>query len=397
MAERRTFAVLVAALTAVLALLAAAPAGAGAEPAESIGSVKIKLDKRAAKSLRRSGVALAATGAATSRGRTLRIPVRAGTVGSTAQLSNRGGLKLSAHAEGKRKRVARLSELRTVLADGRGYVTAQLRGQQVTLLTIGAIDDFAYDPLNGNVAVAGTGVRFDRATAATLADRLGVARLRAKLGELSIAATGTPAPEEQAAATVRPRPPTAEDVLDATLTWRARPSWVDYLHAAGAQGGTRTSAGAADGPAEVIPPSSTARVYQYDFPFASGWYDAASASANLGFDGTVTFFKLIAPFNLDLDASTPVIELGGSEPRMLATLNGRRNNADQQNRRAVTVDLQQAAVAPTVSSGPGTVTYTWAGIPGRVPSGATAWPIAGYYQPGDAWGSVTVSMTVASP
>lgn len=381
----------------VAALLAWAPADAGAAQAESIGTVKIKLDKRASKSLRRSGVTLAATGAAGSRGRTLRIPVRAGTVGSSAQLSNRGGLKLVARPSGERKRSARLSKLRTVLADGRGYVTAHLRGQQVTLLAIGAIDDFAYDPLNGHVDLAGTRVRFDPATAATLAGRLGVERLRTRLGRLSIAATGTPAPEEQAEATVRSRPATAEDVLDATLTWRARPSWVDYLHAAGAQGGTSTSAGASDGPAEVIPPSTTARVYQYDFPFASGWYDSASETANLAFDGTVTFFKLIAPFNLDLDASNPVIELGGSEPRALATLNGRQNNADQQNRRAVTVDLDQSAVTPTVSPGPGTTTYTWTAIPGLVPAGATAWPIAGYYQPGDSWGSVTVSMTVASP
>lgn len=382
---------LVAALGLALAL-ALASAAATAVAANSAGTVKIKLDRRAAKSLRQDGVKLRATGAADSRGRTLRLPVRGGTVGRTAQLNNRGGLKLKAG-----KRSIRLRKLRTVIADGRGYLTARYRTQQVTLMAIGAVGEVAFDPLSGHVGVDGARVRFDRATAAILADRLDVRRLRSKLGALTIAATVTPAPSEQAEAPVRARPPSAVDVLGGTLTWRVRSSWIDYLHAAGAQGGTRTSAGATDGPAEVIPPSTTARVYQYDFPFASGWYDAASGTADLGFSGTVTFFKLIAPFNLDLDATVPVIELGGAEPRAVATLNGRQNNADQQNRRAVLVDLEQEAVTPAVTSGPGTTTYTWAGIPGRVPAGATGWPIAGYYQPGDPWGSVSVSMTVASP
>ena len=59
------------------------------------------------------------------------------------------------------------------------------------------------------------------------------------------------------------------------------------------------------------------------------------------------------------------------------------------------VDLDQAAVSPVVTSGPGGTTYTWTGIPGLVPDGATAWPIAGYYQPGSTWGSLDVSFTMA--
>lgn len=391
MAERAVLA-LVAALAALALGAAAAPAGA---ETGSAGTVKIKLDKRAAKSLRKAHVELAATGSARSRGRTLRLPVGRGTVGSTAQLANRGGLKLRARRKHRRKRVARLRSLRTVIAGGRGYVTARYRGRQLTLLRIGAVGEVPFDPLTGAVAVAAARVRFERSTAATLARRLGVKRLRSRLGRLRITAGVSPAPAEQAEPPLRPRPASAVDVTSASLSWRARVSWIDYLHAAGAQGGTRTSGGAVDRPAEVIPPSSQPRVYQFDFPFASGWFDAAGDAATIDFGGTVTFYKLIQPFGIDLDTSNLEVELGGSEPRAIATLNGRGNNADQQNRRAVVVDLDQSAVAPDVTSDPGGTTYTWTDIPARVPDGNTAWPIAGYYQPGTEWGSMTVSMTVA--
>lgn len=394
MAEHRLIVAIAAA--AVLALsghIAVAPARAEAGAA---GVVKIKLDKRAAKSLREARIELAATGSASAHRRTLRIPVGGGTVGSTAQLANEGGLKLrSRGGRDGRKRVARLRSLRTVIAAGRGYVTARYRGQQLTLLRIGAVGEVPFDPLTGAVAVAKAPVRFERSTAATLADRLGVKRLRSRLGRLRVEADVTPAPAEQAEPPLRPRPPSAVDVVSASLSWRTRVSWIDYLHAAGDQGGTRTSGGAGDRPAEVIPPSSQPRVYQFDFPFASGWFDAASDTATVGFGGTVTFYKLIQPFELDLDTSDLEIELGGAAPRAIARLNGRGNNADQQNRRAVVVDLEQSAVTPQVSSGPGGTTYTWTEIPGVVPDGSTAWPIAGYYLPGDEWGSMTVSLTVA--
>ncbi len=391
MGERR----LVAALGLALALAAGLALAATASAATGAGAVRIKLDKRAAKSLHEAGIELAATGSASSHGRALRIPVGGGTVGSTAQLANRGGLQLRAGATGARRRVARLRSLRTVIAAGRGYVTARYRGQQLTLLRIGAVGEVPFDPLTGAVAVAKAPVRFERSTAATLADRLGIKRLRARLGTVRIEADVTAAPAEQAEPPLRPRPGTAVDITSATLSWRARVSWIDYLHAAGEQGGTRTSGGATDRPAEVIPPSTQPRVYQYDFPFAAGWIDAASGTANVGFSGTVTYYKLIQPFGIDLDTSNLEIELGGPEPRAIATLNGRGNNADQQNRRAVVVDLDQSAVIPVVTSGPDGTTYTWTDIPGIVPDGNTAWPIAGYYQPGGEWGSMTVSLTVA--
>lgn len=401
MTERRLIAAaagLALALVAVLALGGTAAATDGSIERDSAGAVRIKLDKRAARSLRRAGVELVATGAASSHGRRLKIPVGGGSAGSTAQLNNRGGLKLRARGGGGGggRRVARLRSLRTVIAAGRGYVTARYRGQQLTLLRIGAVGEVPYDPLSGAVAVAAAPVRFERSTAATLADQLRVRRLRSRLGKLAIEAEVTPAPAEQAEPPLRPRPGTAVDITSAALSWRARVSWIDYLHAAGAQGGTRTSEGATDRPAEVIPPSTQPRVYQFDFPFVSGWFDAASGTANVGFDGTVTFYKLIQPFGIDLDTSDLEIELGGPEPRAIATLNGRGNNADQQNRRAVVVDLDQSAVSPDVVSGPGSTTYTWTDVPGIVPGGNTAWPIAGYYQPGAEWGSMTVSLTVAS-
>jgi hypothetical protein len=107
----------------------------------------------------------------------------------------------------------------------------------------------------------------------------------------------------------------------------------------------------------------------------------------------VNYFKLIDPFQIDLDVSAPELELGGAEPRMIGLLNGRRNNDDQQNRRAVLVNLDQGAVTPIEVSGPGGTTVTYDGIPGLVPEGSDVWPIAGFYQPGSEWGSVSVEFT----
>ena len=111
-------------------------------------------------------------------------------------------------------------------------------------------------------------------------------------------------------------------------------------------------------------------------------------------DGTVNYCKKIDPFQIDLDASSPEVELGGPSPRMIATLNGRRANADQQNRRAVIVDLDQDAVTPDITNGPGGTTYTYDEIPALVPGGSETWPIAGFYLAGDQWGSISVSFTV---
>jgi hypothetical protein len=319
--------------------------------------------------------------------------VTGGEAGGVAKLDVRGALRVTSRARGERHSV-RAQIVGAVVSTGRAYVTAAIGGHQMTLFVLDRPGPTPFDPLSGRVAVSGSPVRLANLTRDVLRDRLDRPRLRSRLGSAALRATVDAAPVESSSPPVRERPATAVDIAAGELTWRARESWVDYLHAAGEQGGTRTSNGAADGPAETIPPSSGARVYEFSFPFEDGWYDAASGAANIEFGGTVTYFKLIQPFNIDLDASDPEIELGGPAPRAIMRMDGRGNNADQSNRRAVVVDLDQDTVTPSVSTGPGGTTYAYEGIPGLNPAGATAWPIAGYYRPGDPWGGISVSFTV---
>lgn len=355
------------------------------------GSIDVALSKDSRKDLRKAGVTVAAE-AGETRPR-LRIGVSGGQVTKVAQAELEGGI-VFASKPGKRERTAKARDLAAIIAPGRSQVTGRIGGAYMTVLVLRGTPENPFDPLTGEVGFDGARASLTNRAVGALRDRLRSPRLRAELGTGAMRATLEPAPVTVDEAPVRPRPATAVDVTSAELTWRARTSWVDYLHAAGAQGGAVGKDGAVDGPAEVIPPSNDARVYQWDFPFADGWYDPVSGEATVSFDGAVNYFKLVDPFDIDLDATAPEVELGGAEPRMISVLNGREGNSDQQNRRAVVVDLDQDAVTPEVTGDGGGTTYTYDEIPGLSPAGTIAWPIAAFYQPGDAWGSVSISFTV---
>ena len=374
---------LAAAIAGLAAVAAAGPATAGA----AVGTTVLELSGSASDELRDAGVSVQATGGGAKR---LRLPVTGGDVGTIARLDLGGTITFRA----AQKRV-RVHRLRGTLSEVGSQINGSIGGTQFTILRLRGVEIGDYDPLTGEVAVDGAGARLGGTARSELQRRLGGARLPAKLGAARIDAQLEAAPSQQSEPPVLERPAGAVDIASAELTWRARESWVDYLHAAGDQGGSAVSGGATDGPAEVIPPSSQARVYEFGFPFANGWFDPATGFAASNFMGTVNFHKLIDPFQIDLDSSNPEIELTGESSRAVFTLNGRRNNADQQNRRAVVVDLDPVAAPPSVTTAPdGSATYTYDRIPATVPEGPTAWPIASFYTPGSAWGSVSISFTV---
>jgi len=376
--------------TAAMALaVLLAPPSSGAATGEA-GSIRIELSKESRQDLRKAGVKV--TTGAGKAGR-LRIGVEGGQVTSVAQATLSGTVAFTSKS-GKRVRTAKARDLAAIIAPDRSQITGRVGGTQMTLVALRATPADPFDPLSGEVDFEGSRAALTKRAVDALRERLHAPRLRAKLGSAGMRAKLDPAPIADDQAPVRPRPATAIDVTAAALTWRARTSWVDYLHAAGALGGAIGKDGAIDGPAEVIPPSNDARVYQWDFPFADGWYDPVSGQATVGFSGAVNYFKLIDPFNIDLDATAPEVELGGTEPRLISVLNGREANSDQQNRRAVVVDLDQDAVTPEVTTVAGETTYSYEAIPGTNPSGTITWPIAAFYQPGDAWGSVSISFTV---
>ena len=367
----------IAPLAVAVALLAPAAASADA------GKTVLKLDAGAWKSLGEAGVKLG------GGERRVELPIRGGEAGGVARLEYSGGLAFRA---GNKRVSAR--GLEGTLSSHGSQITGRIGGTQYTLITLAGVEEGDYDPLTGEVAVDDARARLDGNARTELQRRLGGARLPAKLGTARIRAALEPASVPEESPPLLQRPAGAIDIASAELTWRARESWVDYLHAAGEQGGTSVSDGATNGPAEVIPPSSQARVYEFGYPFSQGWFDPATGFAGAYFTGTVNFHKLIDPFQIDLDVKGAEIELTGETSRAIFTLQGRRNNSDQRDRRAVAVDLDPAAVTPTVTSSAGATTYTYERIPATVPDGPTAWPIASFYTAGSPWGSVSISFTV---
>jgi hypothetical protein len=391
--ERRVTPALLA-VAAVLLWLAGSLAEPAAAASGEAGKVRIDLVRKARYELRRAKVGLSATHPSKASTRRLRLLVRGGTSGAAAQLTVAGRVRFA-----RRGRVAKVRHLHAVVTSGSGYVTGRVRGTQITLFKLRRLGrGVPFDPLTGQVDAAARRIVMPRLARETIARQLGlrhVGKLPSVLGPGRIRAVIEPVPAKEDEPPARRRPAGAVDVVSAELTWRARESWIDYLHdAPDGKGGATAFDGAVNGAPETIPPSTEPRVYEFTYPFAEGWYDPGSGAAEIKGSGTVRFFKTIAPFGIDLDVSAPELELGGRSPRLIGLLNGRRNNADQRDRRAVLVDLDQDAVTPATSDGPEGTTIAYEEIPGLVPDGTDIWPVAGYYAPGDDWGWVSVEFTV---
>lgn len=385
----------VATATAFGVLAVALPTAVSAGPAGGSGfehprkqTVELELSKKTAKKLRKAKVRIKGAG----KDRTVVLGVRRGTVGTLAQLQFGGTLELRAKRGGKVRR-AKVRKLGANLTTSGSQIFGRLAGKQLTFLQLAKVRDLRFDPVTGDVNAWAKRAKLD----AQIRDQL-QRRLRAKLpralGEVRIRAQVDPVPIGSDQPPVLDVPLDAIDLIDAELTWRARESFVDYLHASGDQGGTAVKDGATNGPEEVIPPSADGRVYEFGFVFDRGWsMPGGTGDAAAYFTGTVNFFKLPDPFNIDLDAGNVEVELLDDGARLIALMNGREGNADQQNRRAVAVDLDLASVAPAVEATGGQTTRTWTDIPGFVPEGTDTWPIAGFYNAGDEWGTVTISIT----
>ena len=177
-------------------------------------------------------------------------------------------------------------------------VTALFAGRRSTLLTL------AVAP---NTTASGVSARGDRARRSppprrkAIARRLRVAKLP-RTGFATVAATATfaraaaarrrrarrragrprrPAPRprpDQASRRSKPGLRERRTITSATVTWRVRESFIQYI-ASGE--GTATSRGATGDPPEVAGGSQAPLVYAFHFPFAGGWCDPATGSARL--------------------------------------------------------------------------------------------------------------------
>jgi hypothetical protein len=179
------------------------------------------------------------------------------------------------------------------------------------------------------------------------------------------------------------RPAGAQDVTGATVTWRPRESFVQYVNSGE---GATASDGATAGPPETVPGNSARLVYSFGFGLKPGsWYDPAGGSAGLLAHGTVRF--RYSGHGIDISVKDPEIELNGGSSRAIFAFSG-SDCTQIAPVRGVMLELVPAA--PTVNG----AARDYGAIPATI-TDAGASMLSGFYLPGDAWGSLAVAFTTA--
>jgi Htaa protein len=383
---------------AVSLLFVAVPGTASA----ASGTTVVDLGGKGLKGLRAQKVKVVAKRPARlSRGK-LRLPVSEGLVTSSAYISHRGGLVLR---RGTRKLA--ISKLQVRLGKS-SRVDATVGRKRMTLFSLRA-RGLSLNAANGSASVRGAKLVLARGAARAIKRSLRLERLpRGAFGGATVDALVTGSggagggggggggggpdgpPSSRPVGDEPPvlaRPAGAANVTGAQVEWHVKPSWIRYINTGN---GTTPFAGASNG--STTPECGEASepplplVYSFHFPFASGWYEAASGSAAVYFGGGVNFKYSL--HGIDLDTKEPEIEINGAQSRAIFRFDGRDGTAVA-NKRAVLVDLDVAAAPPSIVGN--TVTYTK--IPGTIPQGGAESVFAGFYAPGERFGCVTVSFT----
>lgn len=390
-----------AAATTALALLAASAA--------SHGSTTIGFDGAIADSLRDQGVAVA---------RHAVLPVTGGTVRNGAALALRGRITLRA-GRGRAARSVTLRGWRAQVRTGTTTLSAVAGRRRRTVLSAAVTArKLTLDSTTGAVELRRVALRLTRGGARLLRTRLALDELKAgKLGTLRVAARlggatggrggrggsgsggggtggggGGPTPPGCTPGFSSRPPPEAPpplarpavgatDVSSATLIWRPRESFVQYV--ASGEGAT-ASDGASAGPEEVVAGNSARLVYSFGFTLKPGsWYHAASGTAGLLAQGTVRFSY--SGHGIDITVKDPEIEINGGRSRAIFTFVGRDCTVIS-NVRGVMLDLRPNApggAPPAYDYGQISATITDAG----------SQMFSGFYLQGDAWGSFGVTFT----
>jgi hypothetical protein len=404
LAKTRVRAVIAAGL-GLVAIAAFAPAA----PAAS-GQAVLELNGAAAKALRASGVRIAPTGVAAGGSRRVRLPIRAGLVGSsTTVLRFGGGLSL-----GKGKQRLRLGGLRLTLGK-RASLAGKLGGESLALFRVLKGGQRELDPAHGAVRLSGLRLQLRRPAAKEIAERLGLeqpplgtfgvlAATEAGLvpgnptpaGSTLATTTGCPLPGTAGPAPEQPllkpiRPSAAVDIVGASVSWNVRDSFIRYINTGE---GTSVFDGATAGAPEVRPGSSAALTYSFGFPFASGWHDPGANPADPADDRAAVYFSggvrfLYSAHGIDLRASAPELEIDGGDSRAIFTV---AEGAEPPERQVI-VNLDLARAAAVKTSG---ATVTYERVPGAVPAGTASSVFAGFYAPGTDFGCFTLSYSTAS-
>lgn len=390
---------LLAALLCAL-VVAVAPSAAGASTASAAattqagtGSSRLSLEGRGLRALRRQGVRMSATSPVrVSRG-ALTLPVSSGALDSVVRIDSRGALTLR-----KGRRRLRLAAPQVRLTRTKGSVTARVGRRRVTLFTLRAARGKALkvNTATGRATLQSARVTLPRSAGRRIRRALRLGRTpTGTLGTVTVVATfrpegpvarPLPGPEPPVLA----RPATAVDVRVNGMVWEPRQSFVDYMNTQAApSGGSYTSAGAAPAAGQPEDRGKGAIVYRFAYRPLRGWWDPPTRTAALYYAGTVNF-RFYA-HGIDIDTKDPEIELNGAASRAIFRLGGRRSTP-YGNKRGVLVNLDPAtATAPRCATTGKVVTCN--DIPARVPADAGGSVFAGFYQPGDQFGDISVSFT----
>jgi hypothetical protein len=438
---------LAAAACVTASLLAPTAADAATTPRTSgvseYGTVAIAVNSRAGVSaqLRRAGVRVSAIRPATQRTRKrgkgrrktawteISLPASGAQVGATATVGLRGGLTFKAG-----QKTLRLTALQARIGSRTTIVSASVDGQRTDIFVARhAPKRRTLDREAGTASLAASPLSLTRAGTRALRKRLRLRRLSAgRLGTIAAMArsevprtptspTGPSTPEPTTPGTPNtpadptpgtpadpgtnpphsgpvneaplfPRPATAVDVSDVKISWHPRDSWIRYLSSGPGSGdgiflaGGATAQNATKSPCPDRPSTSDALLpYTFRFTPRESWYDPASGTAGINGLGGVRF--VWSERAIDLEASDPEIEINGAQSRAVFRFNG-TGNTPFPNQRAAVVDL--APGTPEVTNGGKTFTYSL--MRGTLTQdGASVF--AGFYEPGDPWGCVSVSFT----
>jgi hypothetical protein len=363
--------------------------------AATTGSLTVTLTAKADRALDARGISLRTTGKATRNGRKVTLPLGSG---DAKALGTAGSLQLRT-----KRRSITLATPRLELGSN-PRVTASIGGKRTTLLTLAV----APNQTAQGVSLERTGATLTATAARTIARKLRVRSLsRTSFATVAASAdfgASTPGTSPQTPATgatgpcrlttaggaapapgtgeppVKARPAGARTITRASFEWRVRESFIRYIAAGEGTTPSRGATGAAPEALEGAPPL----VYSYKFPFAEGWCDPATGVARIAFTGTVAF--RYAAHTIDLVVNDPEIELDGPASRVIFRMTGSDGTAGG-NRRAVveTLDVSKAA------SGTRDNAFVYLHTPGAIPPGAASSLFAGYYLPGEPFGSASIT------
>ncbi|HTU13812.1 MAG TPA: HtaA domain-containing protein [Solirubrobacterales bacterium] len=383
--------------------LAPAPAGAAtltpcvATPpptgpvTELDGTATIELKSAVKRKLRADGVRMALEAPANNFTGRPSFPVASVEYGeATSRIGLGGALALRGK---KSKRLSFTGMAATIRPKGDSVITARFGGGSKKLFTVkgGKVTrDTASGELylkNGRAALTGTAAKAIR-------KRFGLKKYRALKNGLnwgpvnlySLYKVTTPPKDPEAETPVEPpvatKPAGATDLSSATIEWRVRDSFIRYVSSGDGAGAVD---GAIPGPAEAVD-GATPLVYNFSFPFTSGWTDPVTDSSLIKGSGGVTFRYCRNTINFVVH--DPEIELNGDLSRMIFRVQGTDGTAFPDSRAVmVGLRLNQAESVQIVGN---TTTYTK--IPGFVPEGSSG-IFADFYMPGADFGHLTISLT----